>query len=61
MIKGKNLVIRHVVHSDLPALTTLLNDSDVRGEYLTNAIHSPIELERNLNTDGMVAIPWYGL
>lgn len=55
MIKGSNFVIRHVVHSDLPALTTLLNDPDVRGEYLTNAIHSPIELERNLKADGMVS------
>lgn len=53
-IKESNFVIRHVVHSDLPALTALLNDPDVRGEYLTNAIHLPIERERNLKTDGMV-------
>lgn len=54
MIKGSNFFIRHVVHSDLPALVPLLNDPDVRGEYVPSAIHSPIELERKINADGMV-------
>lgn len=53
MIRGSNFVIRHIVHSDLSALIALLNDSDVRGEYLPNAQHSPVDLERKIQTDGM--------
>lgn len=53
MIKGSNFVIRHIVPSDLAALLPLLNDPEVRGEYLPSAIHSPIELERNIQADGM--------
>lgn len=54
MIKGSNFVIRHIVHSDLPALVPLLNDPEVRGEYLPSAIHSPIDLEQKIKADGMV-------
>ncbi|NHZ38314.1 GNAT family N-acetyltransferase [Massilia rubra] len=53
MIKGSNFVIRHIILSDLPALVPLLNDPDIRGEYLPSAIHSPIDLERRIQDDGM--------
>lgn len=55
MIKGSNFVIRHVLPSDLPALVPLLNDPDIRGQYLPSAIHSPVELERKLREDGMAS------
>jgi ribosomal-protein-alanine N-acetyltransferase len=53
MIKGSNFVIRHIVTSDLSALIPLLNDPDVRGEYLPSAIQSPVELEKKIQADGM--------
>jgi ribosomal-protein-alanine N-acetyltransferase len=53
MIKGSNFVLRHIVSSDLSALVPLLNDPDVRGESLPNAIQSPVELEKKIQTDGM--------
>jgi [ribosomal protein S5]-alanine N-acetyltransferase len=53
MIKGSTFVIRHIVLGDLPALLPLLNDPDIRGEYLPSAIHSPVELERKIRDDGM--------
>lgn len=53
MIKGSNFVIRHIIRSDLPSLVPLLNDPDIRGEYLPSAIHSPIDLERKIQDDGM--------
>lgn len=53
MLKGSNFVIRHIVPGDVPALAPLLNDSDVRGEYLPSGMHSPVELERQIHTDGM--------
>ena len=53
MIKAGNFHIRHVVSADLPALLPLLNDPDVRGEYLPSAIHSPLDLEQKLRADGM--------
>jgi ribosomal-protein-alanine N-acetyltransferase len=53
MIKGSNFVRRHIVSTDLSALIPLLNDPDVRGEYLPNAIQSPVELEKKIQTDGM--------
>jgi len=53
MIKGSTFVIRHVLPGDLPALVPLLNDPDVRGEYLPSAIHSPVDLERKIREDGM--------
>lgn len=53
MIKGSNFIIRHISRGDLPALVPLLNDFDVRGEYLPSAMHSPIDLERKIDADGM--------
>ena len=53
MIKGSNFIIRHIVRGDLPTLVPLLNDCDVRGEYLPSAMHSPIDLERQIEADGM--------
>jgi ribosomal-protein-alanine N-acetyltransferase len=53
MIKSSNFVIRHIVTSDLSALIPLLNDPDVRGEYLPSAIQSPVELEKKIQADGM--------
>jgi len=53
MIKGSNFVIRHVLPDDLPALVPLLNDPDIRGEYLPSAIHSPVDLARKIREDGM--------
>jgi [ribosomal protein S5]-alanine N-acetyltransferase len=53
MIKGSNFVIRHIIRSDLPSLVPLINDPDIRGEYLPSAIHSPIDLERKIQDDGM--------
>ena len=53
MIKGRNFIIRHVVHTDMSALVPLLNDPDVRGEYLPSTIQSPVELERKMQVDGM--------
>jgi [ribosomal protein S5]-alanine N-acetyltransferase len=53
MIKGSNFIIRHVIPSDLPALVPLLNDPDIRGEYLPSAIHSPVDLEQKIRADGM--------
>jgi ribosomal-protein-alanine N-acetyltransferase len=53
MIKGSNFVIRHIVTSDLSVLIPLLNDPDVRGEYLPSAIQSPVELEKKIQADGM--------
>jgi RimJ/RimL family protein N-acetyltransferase len=53
MIKGNNFIIRHVVHTDISALVPLLNDPDVRGEYLPSTIQSPVDLERKMQVDGM--------
>ena len=53
MLKGSNFVIRHIVSTDLSQLIPLLNDPDVRGEYLPSAMQSPVELERKIQTDGM--------
>jgi [ribosomal protein S5]-alanine N-acetyltransferase len=53
MIKGSNFVIRHVIRSDLSSLVPLINDPDIRGEYLPSGIQSPIDLERKIQDDGM--------
>ena len=53
MIHGVDIAIRNVHRSDLAALTLLFNDLEVRGEYLSNALVSPIDLEKKFEADGM--------
>ncbi len=55
MLKGSTFIIRHVAREDLPALIPLLNDFDVRGEYLPSAMQSPLQLEHQFNADGMAS------
>jgi ribosomal-protein-alanine N-acetyltransferase len=54
MIRGSNFIIRHIVHGDLAALMFLMNDPEVRGEYLPSALQSPIEVERKIQSGAMV-------
>lgn len=53
MIKDGNLAIRHMTRHDLTTLVPLLNDLDVRGEYLPGAITSPRTYEKNFDSDGL--------
>ena len=53
MIRGPNIKVRHIYRSDLPALIPLLNELEVRGEYLPNGLLSPVELEKRFDLDGM--------
>lgn len=54
MIRGSNFAIRYVRKDDLPTLIPLLNDIDLRGEYLPSTMRSPVEWEREYEANGMV-------
>ncbi len=53
MIRGSDFNIRHVRKDDLAELIPLLNDSDLRGEYLPWKIVSPSETEKKFEQDGL--------
>ncbi|SFG93287.1 hypothetical protein SAMN05518865_12389 [Duganella sp. CF458] len=53
MIRGSTIHIRHIHSSDRALLAPLLNDHDLRGEYLPSALVSPSELERKFAGDGV--------
>ena len=53
MIRGSTIHIRHIHSGDLPLLAPLLNDLDLRGEFLPSALVSPTELERKFAADGV--------
>ncbi len=53
MIKDGYPAIRHMTRQDLTTLVPLLNDPDVRGEYLPGAITSPRTYEKNFDSDGL--------
>lgn len=46
MIKGKEIVIRHVKASELEQLTELINNSELKGEYARTLLKSPSSLKR---------------
>jgi RimJ/RimL family protein N-acetyltransferase len=53
MIKDGNLAIRFITRHDLATLIPLLNDLELRGEYLPGAITSPRAFEKNFDIDGL--------
>jgi ribosomal-protein-alanine N-acetyltransferase len=53
MIKDGNLAIRFITRHDLATLVPLLNDLELRGEYLPGAITSPRTFEKNFEIDGL--------
>lgn len=55
MIEGSRINIRHVCKVDLPKLTPLLNNLQMRGEFLPSGITSPALIEKEFDTDCMSA------
>jgi len=53
MIFGSDFNIRHVRKADLAELIPMLNNTDLRGEYLPCKMVSPVEIEKNFERDGL--------
>jgi RimJ/RimL family protein N-acetyltransferase len=53
MIRGLGFAIRHINRGDLATLAPLLNDLDLRGEYLPGTLTSPLDLEKKFEADGV--------
>ena len=53
MIKGSTFRLRHVQKSDLFALSTLINDLALRGDYLALNIMSPARFEKTFDETKM--------
>ena len=53
MIEGQKINIRHVCKSDLPKLIPLLNNLQMRGQYLPVGITSPELIQKNFDADSM--------
>ncbi|WP_194270538.1 GNAT family N-acetyltransferase [Glaciimonas soli] len=53
MIEGSAISIRHVRKSDLIKLIPLMNNLQMRGQYLPSSITSPDLIEKNFDADQM--------
>ena len=53
MLRGSDFIIRHVQRADLPELIPLLNDAEIRGEYLPSRMTSPTDIEKMFEKDGI--------
>ncbi len=52
MIKGSNIILRHVQQSDLETLIGLINNSELKGEYARTIIKSPVSLKKEFELNG---------
>jgi RimJ/RimL family protein N-acetyltransferase len=53
VIRGSDIILRHIQKNDLAELIPLLTDLELRGEHLPTALVSPLELEQKFDADGM--------
>ena len=53
MLTGKGFNIRHIVEDDLDALIPLLNNLEIRGDYLSSGMTSPREIRQKFKENGL--------
>ncbi|MES2823610.1 MAG: GNAT family protein [Pseudomonadota bacterium] len=52
MIKGSEIILRHVQQSELETLIGLLNDPEIKGEYARTLLNSPVSLKKQFELNG---------
>ncbi|MEH0154180.1 GNAT family protein [Limibacter armeniacum] len=55
MIKGENIILRHVKEQDLDWLIEVLNDLSLRGDYLRTTLKSPHEIRKGFKETGFAS------
>lgn len=52
MIKGSNIILRHVQAAELETLIGLINNSELKGEYARSLLKSPVSLKKEFELNG---------
>ncbi|MEH0154181.1 GNAT family protein [Limibacter armeniacum] len=55
MIKGKNIILRHLKEEDLDWLIEMMNDLSYRGEYMWTYLKSPHSIRENFYNTGFAS------